>query len=217
MTVFNTLISEDVTAFTTWKTIGDIKSIAVVDNTVFFLVKRTINAVDKFFIERENDILNTDSSVRKTGLASATLTGLDHLNTETVVVKADGAAQDNEVVSGGSITIERTADTIEAGLGYQPTIKTMPLNVPLKSGPNAADKKRIKRVAVNIFESNGVIVNGQRISDKTIGVDQFDAPSPQTGVRRVFIRGWSLEADVTITQDTPFPLQILSLGLEVKT
>lgn len=217
MTVFNTLISEDVTAFTTWKTTGDIKSIAVVDFTVHFLVKRTINGVPKFFIERENDLLNTDSAVRKTGLASATLTGLDHLNTETVVVKADNSAQDDEVVAGGSITIGRTADTIEAGLKYQPTIKTMPLNVPLKSGPNAADKKRIKRVAVNIFESNGIIVNGQRIADKTIGLDQFDAPSPQTGVRRVFIHGWSLEADVTITQDTPFPLQILSLGLEVKT
>lgn len=217
VTVFNTLISEDVTAFTTWKTTGNIKSIAVVDNVVFFLVERTINAVVKFFVERENDLLNTDSAVRKTGLASATLTGLDHLNTETVVVKADGAAQDDEVVVGGSITIERVANIIEAGLKYQPTIKTMPLNVPLNSGPNAADKKRIKRVAVNIFESNGIIVNGQRIADKTIGLDQFDAPSPQTGVRRVFIHGWSLEADVTITQDTPFPLQILSLGLEVKT
>lgn len=217
LTVFNTLISEDVTAFTTWQTTGDIRSVAVVDNTVYFLVKRTINSVDRYYIERENDLLNTDSAVRKTGLASDTLTGLDHLNTETVRVKADGAVEPDEVVASGQITISRTADTIEAGLDYSPVIRTMPLNVPLNSGPNASDKKRIKRVSVNVYESNGVIVNDQRILDRTIGQNQFDAPTPQTGVKRIFLHGWSLEADVTITQDEPMPLQILSLGMEVKT
>ena len=93
----------------------------------------------------------------------------------------------------------------------------MPLNVPLNSGPNASDKKRIKRVSVNVYESNGVIVNDQRILDRTIGQNQFDSPTPQTGVKRIFLHGWSLEADVTITQDEPMPLQILSLGMEVKT
>lgn len=217
MTVFNTLISEDVTAFTTWESTGDIKSIAVVDQRVYFLIKRTINAVDKFYIERENDLLNTDSGIIKTMAATDTLTGLDHLDGETVEVKADGAVQLDEVVVGGQITIGRTATTIEAGLKYRPTVKTMPLNVPLDNGPNAASKKKIVRVAINIFESNGVIVEGQQIPDKTIGLDQFDAPTPQTGVRRVFILGWSLEADITITQMTPMPFQILSLGMEVKT
>ncbi len=216
MTVFNTLISEDVTSFTRWETTGEIKSIAVVDNTVYFLVKRVVNSVDQYFVERENDLLNTDSAVRKTGLASDTLTGLDHLDTETVRVKADGAVQDDEAVSGGSITIERTADTIEAGLDYSPTVTLMPLNINLQGGPNAFTKKKILRVGVNVFESNGIIVNGQRIADKVIGLNQFDAPAPQTGIKRVFILGWSLDAKVTITQDTPMPFQILSLGMEVK-
>lgn len=217
MTVFNTLISEDVTAFTRWETTGEIKSIAVVDNTVYFLVKRVVNSVDQYFVERENDLLNTDSAVRKTGLASDTLTGLDHLDTETVRVKADDAVQDDEVVASGQITIGRTADTIEAGLDYRPIATLMPLNVGLKNGPNAFAKKRINRVGVNIFESNGIIVNGQRLADKTIGLNQFDAPEPQTGIKRVFILGWSLDATVTITQDTPMPFQILSVGMEVKT
>lgn len=217
VTVFNTLIAEDVTAFTRWETDGEIKSIAVVDNTLNFLVKRVVNSVDKFFVERENDLLNTDSAIRETGLASDTLTGLGHLNTETVRVKADGAVQDDEVVASGQITIERTADTIEAGLDYSPEVKLMPLNVNLKNGPNAFSKKRILRAGVNIFESNGIIINGQRLADKTIGIDQFDAPIPQTGIKRIFLSGWSLDATVTITQDTPMPFQILSVGMEVKT
>jgi hypothetical protein len=124
--------------------------------------------------------------------------------------------QSDEVVVGGEITIEREADTIEAGLEYLPIITTMPLNVNLQNGPNASSKKKIARVSLQLFESNGVIVNGERIADKTIGQDQFDAPEPQTGVVRMFILGWSLEADVTITQDTPMPMTILNLGMEVK-
>ena len=215
LTVFNSLISEDVSGFTRWETKGKIKSVAVVDTLVYLLVERTVNAATVFYVERENALLNTDSAKRATGLASATLTGLDHLEGETVVVKADGAAQEDAVVTGGSITIGRIADTIEAGLKYTPEIRTMPLNVDLPDGPNAAIKKRIVRVAIQLFESNGLIVNGERIFDKTIGVNQFSAPIPQTGLERKFLRGYSVEAEVVITQDTPFPLTILSIAVEV--
>jgi hypothetical protein len=70
---------------------------------------------------------------------------------------------------------------------------------------------------LHLYESNGVIVNGQRIADKTIGVDQFDAPQPQTGIKRIFLSGWSLEAQLTITQNTPYGFTILNIGSEVKT
>jgi hypothetical protein len=162
VTVFNTLASENVTAFTSWKTEGAsglIKSVAVVDFKVYMLVERYIDGNTVYYIEGENELLNTDSGVIVTGLASNTLTGLDHLEGETVKVKADGAVQADQVVTSGQITIGRTADTIEAGLEYQPIVKTMPLNIGLQNGPNAASKKRINRVAVNMYESNGVIVN----------------------------------------------------------
>jgi hypothetical protein len=216
ITVFNTLATEDVAGFTRWETSGDIKSAAVVDTQLNLLVEREIDGSTVYYLERENTDLNTDSSVIGTGLASDTLTGLDHLEGETVKVKADGAVQSDEVVVGGEITIEREADTIEAGLEYLPVITTMPLNVNLQNGPNASSKKKIARVSLQLFESNGVIVNGERIADKTISQNQFDAPEPQTGVVRMFILGWSLEADVTITQDTPMPMTILNIGMEVK-
>jgi hypothetical protein len=91
----------------------------------------------------------------------------------------------------------------------------MPLNIGLQDGPNHASKKKIKRVAVNFFESNGILVNNNRIADKTIGQNQFDSPEPQTGIKRIFLQGWSIEASVTITQTTPFDMTVLSLGLEV--
>lgn len=220
MAVFNTLAAEDVQGFTEWETAadstaaGDIKSVAVVDNAVNLLIEREINSSTVYLIEREDTDLNTDSSVTDT-TDDAEITGLDHLEGETVWAKADGAFQGSFVVASGTITLTRTSTDKEAGLQYVPNIVTMPLNVNLQDGPNASSKKKIARASLQLFESNGVVVNGERIPDKTIGVDQFDAPDPQTGVVRMHLPGWTIEAQLTITQTTPMPMTILNIGMEV--
>ena len=58
MTVFNTLITEEVSAFTNWKTTGDVKSVAVVDSLVYMLTERTIDGSPEFHIDIENRELN---------------------------------------------------------------------------------------------------------------------------------------------------------------
>lgn len=214
LTVFNTLITEDVSAFTNWKTVGNVKSVAVVDNLVYSLTRRVIDGTPEFHIDVENRALNTDAAVTGS-LSSTTVSGLDHLEGKTVKVKIAGAVQLDEVVSGGQITVGTDAGTFEVGLDFNPKIVTMPLNVPIQKGPNWARKKKISRVGVQTFESNGVIVNGQRIADKTIGLNQFDAPEPSTELNRIHLLGWDLQAQITITQDTPMPWQILSIALEV--
>jgi hypothetical protein len=140
------------------------------------------------------------------------------LEGETVKLKVAGTVQADQVVSGGEITFVSpfdAAENYEVGLNYTPTIVTMPLNVPMQNGPNWARKKKISRVGVQTYESTGVIVNGQRIADKTIGLDQFDAPQPRTELNRIHILGWDLQAQITITQDTPMPWQVLSIAMEV--
>jgi hypothetical protein len=215
LTVFNTQILEGVQAFTNWKTQGDIKSCAVVSDEIYTLVNRSIDGSSVYYVERENLSMNTDAAVIST-VNGDTLTGLDHLEGETVKVKADGAVQSDQIVSGGSISISRVASVIEAGLEYQPRIQTMPFNLQLKNGPNAAQKKRIMRCAVQIYESNGVVINDQQLSDRSTGVNQFDAPIPQTGFKRIYLSGWSLEASIVISQSTPMPMTVLALDLEVK-
>jgi len=214
LTVFNTQSFEGVQAFTRWQTEGKVQSVAVVDQTLYLLVERD----SVYDLDIVDNILNTDSAVYDPSFTGTVFTGLSHLNGKTVKVKLGGTAQSDQVVSGGQITLDREADneSVEVGLEYQPVIKTMPFNVDLNNGPNSAQKKRILRCAIRINESNGIIVNGQRLSDKQTGVNQFDPPAPQTGYKRIFLHGWSLEAQVTITQDTPFPMTVLALDLEVK-
>lgn len=214
LTVFNTLAAEGIQAFTNWES-ANIKSVSVVSDELYLLVEREINGSTVYYVEIEDNSVFTDSC-KVQNLLSDTITGIEHLEGETLDVRADGAYQGQFVVSGGEITINREANSIEAGLPYRPTIRTMPINIGLQNGPNAASKKRIMRAAIQLFESNGVIVNGQRLADKAIGQNQFDAPEPQTGVKRITLLGWSLEAYIEITQDTPMPMTILSIGSEVR-
>ena len=214
MTVFNTLITEDVSAFTNWTTQGNVKSVAVVDNTVYLLTQRTINGGTEYHIEVENRDLNTDAAVTGS-LSTNVISGLSHLEGEAVKIKVSGAVQLDQVVSGGQVTVNFDTGTYEVGLNFNPKIVTMPLNIPIQKGPNWARKKKIARCGVQTYLSNGVIVNGQRIADKTIGLNQFDAPEPSTELNRIHLLGWDLQAQVTISQNTPMPWQILSISLEI--
>jgi hypothetical protein len=214
VTVFNTLLTEDVSAFTSWETDGEIKSMAVVDNVVYDLVEREINSVTVWQVSKADTSLNTDSAVTGT-LSSTTISGLGHLEGETVKVKIDGAVQADKVVSGGQITVDQSSGEYEVGLAFYPQIETMPLNIPTRNGPNWARKKKIARAGIQTYLSNGVIVNGQRLADKTIGINQFDSPDPQTELKRIHLLGWDLQATLVITQTTPMPWQILSIAMEV--
>lgn len=216
LTVFNTLISEDVQAFTVWKTNGLIKSIAVVFDKLYMLVERVINSTTSYHIEVESLTALSDASITKDILGLSVITGLSHLEGETVDVKADGSYMGELIVSGGQVTIDRAANIVEVGLKYTPIIQTMPLSIDTGGGANAAKQKRILRAAIRMHESNGILVNGQRLSDKTIGLNQFDAPSPKTQLKRITLGGWSIDATITITQETPMPMTILSIGMEVK-
>lgn len=213
MAVYNTLASEDVQGFTGWVTDGDMISVAVVDDTLYTYVERTIGGTPTFFLEREDTTLTTDSSASSSN--TDTLTGLGHLEGETVDVIADGAYQGEFVVSGGQVTITHTATLITGGLNFVPIVETMPLNVGLDNGPNAAKEKRVVQVGVELFESNGVLVNGERIANKTMGVDVFESPNPITGLEIMFLLGWSTDATITITQDEPMPLTLLALYPEI--
>lgn len=213
MAVYNTLLAEDVKGFTQWITEGVIVSIAVVDDLLYMLVRREAGGIPYYSLEREDPRLTTDASAFDTN--TDTLTGLAHLEGDVIDVIADGAYKGEFLVVGGQVTIDRQAEFIYGGLNYTPVIETMPLNVPLQNGPNAALPKRIVRAALELFESNSVLVNGERIANKTLGVNVFEPPSPVTGLKEMYLLGWDVSSTLTITQEEPMPMNILAAYLEI--
>jgi hypothetical protein len=216
--VYNTLRGHEVSGWTQWVTDGVVESVAVVVDEVYFSVKRTINGSTVYYLEATDPDRYTDSCKLVTNSpASATVSGLAHLNGEVCRVKADGSVMPNATVSSGSITLGRTASSIEVGLDYDVKVKTMPLNVDFQNGPILTRKKRIVKVIVNLYQSLGIYIDGTLLPDRTLGESVLDTtPVPYTGLKEIFMLGWTDLAQIEITQVDPVPMLLIGLSLEVE-
>lgn len=85
-----------------------------------------------------------DSRFTYDGVATDTVTGLTHLEGETVKVMVDGRAHPDLVVTSGEIVLEnsRTGSVIQVGLPYEWQLVTNKYEVKLQNGDTAQGKKK---------------------------------------------------------------------------
>lgn len=215
--VYNTLRSQEVSGWTKWTTSGEIESVAVVVDDVYFVVKRTINGSVVRFLEQLDSSTYTDANKTVTlGSPGTTVTGLAHLNGQESRVRADGEVRANATPGSGSITLAETATNVEVGLDYTTTVTTMPINMDFQDGPTLTRKKRIVKVVPNVYESLGISINGDRFIDRNFGLSLDSAPTAYTGLKEMYLLGWTELAQVTITQTDPTPMTVLGLAIEVE-
>ena len=234
-TILNTLRSQDINGFTSWKTDGDVKSVCVVDDQLFMTVERTVNSVAKLFIERWDFTYLMDCSIKSVQVAGV-IDGLDHLDGESVkVLTRDGQADANEgyvlssyTVASGEITLDPSEvysfTTYEVGLPFVPIIKPMPLNTNIGSGQNQMRLKKIVRMNLRVYESSGIHIDGIAVPVREFGEAGTTSPLtggsiiPKTGIiEDVYdINGWGREVIPTITCPDPTPMHIQMIEYEVE-
>lgn len=186
-------------------------NIAVDVETTYVVVKRSINGSDAYHVEAFNDDNTTDSAILFTGgtlPGSTSLSGLGHLEGETVKVIVDDAMQSNKVVSSGAITLDAVPTSyVEVGLDYTPKVKTMPVELRLPSGNIMAQKKRIVELTTNMYLSQNLTVNGNDLA--------FTAATFFTGKKRKKpMLGYDRNGQITFSQSQP--LFFTLLGVEYK-
>jgi len=218
MAVFNTLRHQEVGGWTKWSTTGTIESVAVIVDEVYFSVLRTINSVAVRFLEKADENTYTDANKLQTlGSPGTAVSGLAHLNGQSCRVRADSSIMDNATPSGGAITLARNGTTVEVGLDYDITVKTMPLNSDFQNGPILTRYKRLVRVVTDLYQSLGVYVNDIYLADRDFGEDILDTTPPGfTGIKETHLLGWDRLAQITITQQDPQPFTLLGLAIEVE-
>jgi len=223
--VFNTLRDQEIAAWSgPWITsdsggASSFKRVGVLDIETYFAIERSIDGETVTYLEELDTSIYTDCAYAVSSHSSATVTGLDHLEGETVKVLLNSAVQADKTVSGGTITLDRTPDAepLEIGLEFNPVIKTMPVSDGFADGPTLNRMKRLIKCQLNCYQTLGVLINGERIPDRVFGEDDFDSvPQPDDNLRELYLLGWDETAQVTITQDQPVPMTILAADLEVE-
>ncbi len=211
MAMYTLLKDQNVIAPSLGSTDGEFVNVAVDVETMYFVVKRTINSSDVYYVEAFNEDNTTDSAVLLSGASKPSTTavsGLDHLEGETVKVIVDDAMQSDKTVSSGAITLDAVPTTyVEIGLNFTPTVKTLPVELKLPSGNILAQKKRIVEATTLLYLTQNLTMDGNDFA--------FTAASFFTGKkRRKPMLGYDRNGQITISQSQP--LFFTLLGIEYK-
>jgi hypothetical protein len=144
-------------------------------------------------------------------VATTTVTGLSHLEGETVSIVGDGSVYPNAIVASGSVTLSGPAALkIEVGLPFTCTLKPNRPEVPV-SGTSQGLTKSWGNITVRLKDTQGAVVNDERIPWRTSGDVLGTAPSHFTGDKKVTNLGWDTDAYITIVQDKPCHIEVLAI------
>ena len=153
------------------------------------------------------------------GVSVDTISGLSHLEGKTLQILADGAEQTEKTVEDGTIYLELDAWKIITGLGYQSYITTMPLEAGSQNGTAQGKRKRINELSLRVWRTIGC-----RIGTDLDNLQEVSYRDPQTlmGIPEglytgivpniKYNQGWVWDANITVEQSRPFPMNILAIA-----
>ena len=212
---------------------GVVESVASIsgqltEDDFYVIVKRTINGATKRYVEAfapfdfdetdATDFRFADSHLTYSGSATTTLSGLAHLEGQTVSVLADGATHADKVVSSGQITLDRSATKAVVGLAYDSVLQTMRIEGGAAEGTSQGKTKRISKVVLRLFETVGVKVGPSLSNLETIPFrttsSQMNNPVDTllAGDKEIEFRDdYNTDGFIFVKQDQPLPLSVLAI------
>jgi len=171
---------------------------------------------DKLALEEVDFTVKTDSSVTVTNSpASATVSGLSHLNGQVVQIVADDYLIPEQIVFNGQITLPQAASEIKVGLRFESKLVPLPPALPLVPGM-LYKPRHVRDLYISYYKTIGATIQGFNIPVQQMQQIVLGEPTlPQTGVfDYTLMEGWdgATPVDIEIVQSNPLPMTILALS-----
>lgn len=217
-----------------------VESIAVIPSAtgdrdeLWMIVKRWINGATKRYVEYmrapigenddQEDAKYVDSGLTYDSTATTSISGLGHLEGETVTILADGATHATKTVSSGAITLDVSSSVVQVGYPFTSTLQTLNIEAGEQDGTAQGRTKRIDRVVVRFNRSLGGqcgpdTSNLDDIPDLTFRNPATLMGSPPalfTGDAAIsFPSGYNTDGLVTIQTSDPLPMSISLISQHV--
>lgn len=210
------------------ETKGKFEAVAVIrenfEDIPYFIVKREINGQTKRFIERMStriidkteDGVFLDCSLKYEGTPIQTITGLNHLEGEFINILADGSAIIGKKVENGCVTLDYPASKIIAGLPYEFELETLNLE-----GENTHGLlKIVNTISIQVEKSREdffIVGSDDKVLQNPRSIKSIDDSNYlHSGNVDVYtFSNYSDGASVHLKQTNPFPLTINSISLDV--
>lgn len=220
----------------------DVSVIAEGDEDVpYFLLRRTINGQPKRYIERLHtrhfedikDAFFVDCGLTYDGPPATIITGLDHLNGESVVALADGNVVRNLTVgpvNGGAdigVELPNAAEKVHIGLGMVSALQTLDLDLGQVQGLGTVQgrQKSVSDVTLRVEKTRGIFVgpyDGDRDSRHLVEYKQRsteawnEAIAMYTGdISMTPPWDWNRSGSMWVKQFDPLPMTVLAIMPDV--
>lgn len=205
---------------------GDIVRITIVDgmtevNKKYFIVDDAAGNTFSLDDMNNNDVDTTDYGVYVSGgevrKCVNTISGLDHLEGQTVSVCVDGGAHPDRVVSTGAITLDDYYSHVHVGLGYTSRIKGLRIEAGSAIGSGQGLIGRIIKTTLRLYRTLGCKIGTSDTSMddmyfRDASMDMNQAPNLFSGDKTLtFPQGSKRNPQWEIETSQPLPLNVLSI------
>lgn len=232
--------AESTTCFIEVETDGFVRDVVIqhggIEDSVYYHVQRTINGSTVYYLEKwalETEAVGgnlnkmADSFIVYSGVSTSTITGLDHLEGEDVVVWGDGVDLGSFQVSSGSISLGSTRiSSAIVGLPYEAIYKSTKLAYAAQAGTALVQRKRLDHVGLILANTHaqgiqygsdednlddlpmvelGAIVGGDTIHET------YDADSVE------FNGTWATDSRLVLKAQAPRPCTVLAAVISLET
>ncbi|MEW5705086.1 MAG: ubiquitin-activating E1 FCCH domain-containing protein [Pseudomonadota bacterium] len=216
---------------------GQVKSLCVIPGTygddLWMLVARTIDGSTRHYVEtlsagltdetEKEDAVYLDCAATYAGASTSTISGLWHLEGETVDVLNDGAHEAGKTVTLGRITLDRATTKAHIGLKYTSVLQSLDIEAGAAAGTAQARAKRISQAFVKVHRSLGGRCGSTSANAKAIlyrvPEDVMDSSPPLfSGYLDIEVdSGWERAQQLYVDHDEPFPFHVLAAVVEINT
>lgn len=200
------------------------------EDVPYFIVKRHINGLDRRYVERLHtrvmsnvrDAFFVDSGLSYNGPAVDDISGLSHLEGQTVAVLADGNVVRGLVVTGGSITLPNEASRIHVGLPMVASLQTLDLDLGQVPGLGSVQgrQKSVSEVTLRVENTRGIWVGPDL--DKLVEYKQRSTEAWNEAIKLytgdISITpewDWNTHGSMWVRQNDPLPMTILAIMPDV--
>lgn len=201
---------------------------------LWMIVRREVNGQVQRYVEwlvppladeqDAREAFYVDCGATYRGSAATVISGLGHLEGQTVDILADGATHPRRVVAGGQITLQVAASVVHVGLPAPCEAWTMPLEAGAADGTAQGKIKRITNVVMRMLRTLGgkfgpVTGDPQEIQFRRPANPMDQAPPLFTGDTDslAWPAGYERQAQARYINDQPLPVTLLAIYPNVTT
>lgn len=223
---------QQVGAFSVFETKGVFEACCVVaegdEDILYCVIRREINGAIVRFVERMHELIvpnredfcYLDCAGVYEGEAKSEISGLDWLEGETVSILADGYCVPDQVVQGGTITLEEPASKVHVGLSYQSDLQTLPASAQIQDGSYGfSHRKNLTEVTFRLEGSSSISAGPDADHLRSMPARRIETPGTPAGLfegeHDLPITGlWTPEGQLFIRESLPLPIKIISITIE---